>query len=284
MKWERVHPEPDRWDFEPADELVRFAGAHGLRVHGHTLVWHQQLAGWLTPALSGAAASRALAEHVETLAGRYAGRVAAWDVVNEAIDGAGRLRDTYFRRAVGAGYVAEAFRRAHAADPGARLYYNDFDAEGGGRKADAVHELVRRLLDAGVPVHGVGLQMHIRATRPPRPGAIRANVERLLRLGLEVRISEMDVRVRTVRRGDPLARQRRAYRDAIAACVGLPGFAGVTFWGVSDRHSWIHARFGEDAPLLFDRDYAPKPAYFGVREALAARKEADGTGSATGGG
>ena len=113
--------------------------------------------------------------------------------------------------------------------------------------------------------------MHVRATRSPRPGAIRANVERLLRLGVEVRISEMDVRVRTVRRGDPLARQRQVYRDAIAACAGLPGFAGVTFWGVTDRHSWIHARFGEDAPLLFDRDYRPKPAYFGAREALAAR-------------
>jgi endo-1,4-beta-xylanase len=111
--------------------------------------------------------------------------------------------------------------------------------------------------------------MHLRATRPPTPDAIRANVARLTALGLQVRISEMDVRIRTVRRGDRLARQGAAYRDVIGACVGQSGFAGVTFWGVSDRHSWVHERFGEDAPLLFDRDYAPKPAYFGARTALA---------------
>jgi endo-1,4-beta-xylanase len=270
MKWARIHPEESTWQFEPADELVRFAETHGLRVHGHTLVWHEQLPRWLTPTLSRATAIRALAHYVETVVGHYAGRVAAWDVVNEAIASDGTLRDTYFRRAAGEGYVAEAFRRAHTADPSARLYYNDYDAEATGRKADGVYTLVQRLLAAGVPIHGVGLQMHIRATRPPRPHAVRGNVERLLRLGVAVRISEMDVRVRTVRRGDPLARQRRTYRDVIAACVGLRGFAGVSFWGVTDRHSWIHRRFGEDAPLLFDRDYAPKPAYYGVREALTA--------------
>jgi endo-1,4-beta-xylanase len=98
---------------------------------------------------------------------------------------------------------------------------------------------------------------------------VAANVARLLALGLEVRISEMDVRIRWLLRGDPLARQRRVYHDAIAACVGMPGFAGVTFWGVTDAHSWVHEEFGADAPLLFDRDYAPKPAYFGARDALA---------------
>ena len=137
-----------------------------------------------------------------------------------------------------------------------------------------MYALVGRLLDAGVPVHGVGLQMHLRASRPPSRGAIVDNVARLVDLGLAVRISEMDVRIRRIRRNDPLAIQRRVYHDAIAACAGLPGFAGVTFWGVSDAHSWIHGEFGEDAPLLFDRDYAPKPAYFGVREALAAAQKA----------
>ena len=269
MKWGPVHPTERGWNFDPADQLVAFAEAHGLRVHGHTLVWHRQLPPWLDRLRTPRRVAAALAAHVETLVGRYQGRIAAWDVVNEAVGDRGGLRDTLFLRTLGEGYVAEAFRRAHAADPGARLYYNDYGAEGAGRKSDAVYALVRRLRDDGVPLHGVGLQMHLRATRPPEPAAITANVARLGALGLEVRISEMDVRIRTVRGGDPLARQRRVYRDAIAACVGMPGFTGVTFWGVSDRHSWVHARFGKDAPLLFDRDCAPKPAYFGVRDALA---------------
>ncbi|HSD29022.1 MAG TPA: endo-1,4-beta-xylanase [Vicinamibacteria bacterium] len=274
MKWGAVHPFEREWSFDPADQLVTFAEAHGMRIHGHTLVWHRQLADWLTPALTRREVARALASHIETLVGRYAGRIASWDVVNEAIADGGGLRDTYFLRACGEDHIAEAFRRAHAADPGTRLYYNDYGAERSGRKSDAVYALVRRLLDAGVPVHGVGLQMHVQATRPPKPAAITASVARLLGLGLEVRITEMDVRVRRIRRTDPLALQRRVYHDAIAACAGLSGFAGVTFWGVSDRHSWVHSEFGEDAPLLFDRDYAPKPAYFGVRDALAAAQKA----------
>jgi endo-1,4-beta-xylanase len=181
----------------------------------------------------------------------------------------GRLRRTLFLRVLGPGYLADAFRLAHAADPDARLYYNDYGAEAAGAKSDAVYALVRRLLDQGVPIHGVGLQMHLRATHPPEPDAIRANVARLAALGLEVRISEMDVRIRRVRQPDPLAVQRAVYRDAIGACAEAPGFAGVTVWGVSDAHSWIDTRFGEDDPLLFDADYTPKPAYFGAREALA---------------
>jgi endo-1,4-beta-xylanase len=274
MKWGPVHPTEHGWNLDPADQLVAFAEGHRMRVHGHTLVWHRQLPRWLDSGMPRHRAARVLATHIETLVGRYRGRLASWDVVNEAIADGGGLRATVFRRTYGDGYVAEAFRLAHAADPGARLYYNDYGAEGAGRKSDAVYALVRQLLDEGVPLHGVGLEMHLRAARPPEPAAIAANVARLLALGLEVRISEMDVRIRTARGGDPLALQRRVYRDAIAACMGMPGFTGVTFWGVSDRHSWIHARFGEDRPLLFDGDYAPKPAYFGARDALAAARKA----------
>jgi endo-1,4-beta-xylanase len=273
MKWGLVHPSRHGWHFEPADRLVEFGEAHRLRVHGHALVWHRQLPRWLTW-LSRREVVQVLASHVGILVGRYAGRIASWDVVNEAVADDGGLRDTCFLRTCGQDYIAEAFRLAHAADPRARLYYNDYGAEEGGRKSDAVYALLRRLLDDGVPVHGVGLQMHLRGTRPPEPAAIAASVARFLALGLEVRISEMDVRIRRVRRGDPLALQRLVYRDAIAACAAMPGFAGVTFWGMNDTHSWIHREFGKDAPLLFDGDYAPKPAYFGAREGLAAGRKA----------
>jgi endo-1,4-beta-xylanase len=274
MKWGPVHPTERGWDFGPADRIVEFAEAHGLQVHGHTLVWHRQLPPWIERGMARRRVAGELALHIEALVGRYRGRIAAWDVVNEAVADVGGLRDTVFRRTLGEGYVAEAFQRAHAADPGARLYYNDYGAEGAGRKSDAVYALVRRLVDDGVPIHGVGLEMHLRVTHPPAPAAIAANVRRLTALGLTVRISEMDVRIRRIRRGDPLARQRRVYEDAIAACAGMPGFAGLTFWGVSDAHSWVHEEFGKDAPLLFDRDYLPKPAYFGARDALGAGQKA----------
>jgi endo-1,4-beta-xylanase len=269
MKWGPVHPGEDDWRFAPADRIVQLAETHGLRVHGHTLVWHEQLPDWLRAPLTRPRLARALAAHVDTLVSRYRGRVAAWDVVNEAIRKRG-LRRTVFLRTLGPGYLAEAFRLAHAADPAARLYYNDYGAEAAGTKPDAVYALVRDLVDAGVPIHGVGLQMHLDGAHPPDPHAIRANMARLTALGLEVRVSEMDVRVPSRRRGDPLAVQRAVYRDVIAACADVPGFAGITFWGVTDAHSWI----GKDDPLLFDANYAPKPAYFGVRDALAAARTA----------
>jgi endo-1,4-beta-xylanase len=283
MKWGPVHPGEGEWHFGPADQLVAFAEAHRMRVHGHTLVWQTQLPDWLTSALGTRDVARAMATHIETLVGRYRGRVAAWDVVNEALGRSGRLRETVFFRALGPDYLAEAFRLAHAADPAARLYYNDYGAEGGGRKSDAVYALVRGLVDRGVPIHGVGLQMHLDAGARggPTPDAIAANVARLGALGLEVRISEMDVRIRRVRRRhaeDRLATQRAVYQDVIAACARAPGFAGVTFWGLSDAHSWIDDRFGEDDPLLFDARYAPKPAYFGVLDALVARRRGGADG------
>ena len=131
-----------------------------------------------------------------------------------------------------------------------------------------MHALVRGLLEDGVPIHGVGLQMHLDAASPPAAADVAANVERLSALSLDVRISEMDVRVRRIRARDRLAVQRIVYRDILAACFERTDLAGVSFWGVTDARSWIDERFGEDDPLLFDAAYERKPAYFGVRDAL----------------
>lgn len=269
MKWGPVHPTELGWNFAGADRLVEFAEANHMRVHGHTLVWHRQLPHWISDALTPHALGCALALHIGMLVGRYRGRVASWDVVNEAIADGGVLRDTIFLRKLGDGYIAEAFRRAHDADPAARLYYNDYGGEGLGPKSDAVYALVKRLREEGVPIHGVGLQMHLDAIAFPPVADITANVERLAGLGLEIRISEMDVRIREVRQGDRLGIQRSLYHDVVAACARTPGYAGVTFWGVADAHSWIDSFRGEDDPLLFDESYRRKPAYFGVRDAIA---------------
>jgi endo-1,4-beta-xylanase len=272
MKWGRIHPEPARFDFAPADDIVDFAEAHAMRVKGHALVWHRQLPAWVE-SLSAAQLSAAMAEHIRAVVGRYRGRAVAWDVVNEAVaDAGGPLRDTLFLRQIGRGYIAEAFRIAREADPDALLFYNDYGAEGRGGKSDRVFELVRDLVAQGVPIHGVGLQMHIRADAPPTPEQIRANIRRLAELGLLVTISEMDVRVRMLPGDRParLAAQRCLYRDVVGACLAEPGCHAVTFWGFTDAHSWIDEFAGSDDPLLFDESLAPKPAYFGVLDALLA--------------
>jgi len=186
MKWGPIHPDESAWRWAPADRVLEFAAAHGMRVHGHALVWHEQLPPWLR----GVAPRRfraTLEEHIGTLVGRYRGRVGSWDVVNEALTSRGRLRDTLFLDRLGPDYVAEAFRIAHAADPDARLYYNEFGADALGRKSDAVLSLLRGLLDDGVPIHGVGLQMHVDAASPPAAGDVAANVERLSMTGTLVR-------------------------------------------------------------------------------------------------
>jgi endo-1,4-beta-xylanase len=272
MKWGPVHPARDVWNFGPADRIVEFAEANRMAVHGHALVWHRQLPAWVTEAMTPHELASAMALHIRDLVGRYRGRVASWDVVNEAAADGGGLRDTLFLRKLGVGYIAAAFRLAHAADPTAQLYYNDYGAEGRGSKADAVHALVRDLADEGVPIHGVGLQMHLDAAASPPPAQVAANVRRLAALGLTVRVSEMDVRIRNLRRRDALEVQAAVYRDILRACVHAPGFAGVTFWGVADPYSWIASSPGEDAPLLFGDSCVRKPAYFGVRDALIERE------------
>jgi len=281
MKWWKVHPDPDRWDFASADSLVRLASDHQMKVKGHTLIWKdERTPEWVKAERSTEEFREIFQKHIKTLVGRYRGKVYAWDVVNEVVDTrqANGLRKTVFLEKLGEGYIAEAFRLAHEADPDALLLYNDYDAESvdssAYRKArsDRVYRLVKKLVDDGVPIHGVGLQMHLDAWNCPKPVDVAANVRRLARLGLKVNISEMDVRITEKELAGTLTErlemQRRIYHDIIAACVKEQGFMAVTFWGFTDAHSWIDEEFGPDDPLLFDEGYNPKPAYWGVMDAL----------------
>jgi GH35 family endo-1,4-beta-xylanase len=177
-----------------------------------------------------------------------------------------------FRRKLGDGYVAEAFRLARQADPGARLIYNDYGGEGLNAKSNRIYDLVRSLVAEGV-IDGVGLQMHISAANPPSAASVASNMRRLADLGLQVNISEMDVRIRDAPGALPmrLELQKSVYKSMVAVCVDEPRCDAVTFWGFTDAHSWIDSRFGADDPLLFDEQYAAKPAFFGVLEALLKR-------------
>jgi len=270
MKWDAIERTRGSSDFGAGDAIVAFGQTRGMQIKGHALIWHGSVPGWLAglPAVDFRAA---FDNHIRSVADHFRGRVVAWDVVNEAIadDGPG-LRDTVFRQKLGDQYIAEAFRLARQADPHALLFYNDYGGEGLTAKSDRIYSLVQSLRAQGVPIDGVCLQMHVNATSPPTEANIAANIRRLVALGLSVNISEMDVRIRDLP-GTTQARldvQKSVYHSIVGVCAAEPRCDGVTFWGFTDAYSWIDAQYGADDPLIFDEQYAVKPAYYGVLDAL----------------
>jgi endo-1,4-beta-xylanase len=274
MKFSVVQPERGRFDFTEADALVAFAQAHGMQVNGHVLVWHQQLPEWLTQGQFSRDELKAiLREHIQTLVARYRGRIASWDVAAEAVDEDGKPRETIWSRGIGPDYLALAFRWAHEADPQARLRYNDYGGEGTGAKANGIYELVGALRWQGVPVHGVGLQMHLTLDDAPKAEDVRYNMQRLAALGLDTEITEMDVRLALPATRAGSDAQAALYRSMLQTCLAVRHCRSFSTWGVSDRHSWIPEFFpGQGAALLGDAEDRAKPAYYSVRRALKARR------------
>ena len=270
MKFGRLSHERGHYHFEDADAIVGFAESHGMRVRGHTLVWHMLQPEWLTEgAFSRQEWLDILREHIFTVMTRYRGRVFAWDVVNEALAEDGSLRDTIWLRGAGEEYLEQAFRWAHEADPAALLFYNDYCADDLSPKSDSVYRLLRRLLERDVPIHGVGLQMHLELEKPPRPKQIGKNIARLSALGLQVHVTEMDVRMKTPATPAKLVSQARIYRRVLRACLRRGECQACVFWGLGDGHSWIPEFFpGEGAALLFDDLSRPKPACRAVQRTI----------------
>jgi len=268
----RPPPGPGVYDFRGLDAIADFAEAHGMAVRGHHLIWKRFYPGYLD-SLTPAALRAEFEDHIRTVAGRYRGRMATWVVVNEATnDGGAGFSPSLWLDGLGPGYIADAFRLAHEADPEAELIYNDFFAEGINPKSDFIYAMVQDLLAQGVPIHGVGFQMHHFGGELPT--TLHQNLQRFADLGLRVQLTEMDVLTGSFE-GDRAARletQRGVYRDAVAACVAVTGCEAVTFWGFTDKHSWIDVFFAPNMyPLPFDGMYRPKPAYFGIRDALLGR-------------
>jgi endo-1,4-beta-xylanase len=307
LKWESVHPEPGRYDFDLPDKYVAFGEKNHMFIVGHTLVWHHQTPKWVFEDAKGNPVDREtllkrMREHIQAVVGRYKGRVHGWDVVNEALEDDGTLRQTPWLKIIGEEYIAKAFEFAHEADPKAELNYNEFSLENEAKRNGAI-ELIRKLRAQGVPVTGVGLQGHYKIDWPS-VDQLDAAIAAFAKLGVKVMITELDVDVL------PPAMQ---YRGAdISANVelqpklnpytsGLPDsvqqtlanrysdlfgvfhkhhgvLTRVTFWGVTDASSWLNnwpVRGRTSYPLLFDRDGRPKPAFYSVikaaREASAAK-------------
>ncbi len=268
MKHERIHTARTVYRFEPADSIVAFADSSGMRVRGHPLVWHRQLAPWLTSGSFTPAEGRSLLqEHITTVVNHYRGRLLAWDVVNEALADDGSLRPSVWLDLVGRDYIELAFRWARDADPSVALFYNDYNIEGINAKSDSAFALLRDLRARGVPIDGVGLQAHFIAGGVP--ATLGQNISRFASLGLKVHITELDVRVPVPSTAAVLQTQAQNYRDVLQTCLSYPACELVSVWGLSDRESWIPGAFpGFGEALLFDASYQPKAAFSAVYGAL----------------
>jgi endo-1,4-beta-xylanase len=270
MKWEVVEPQQGVYDFTQADGLVAFARAHGQKVRGHTLVWHNQLPTWLTSRQwTRAELRQVLRQHILTEAGHFRGKIWAWDVVNEAFNDDGTLRDTLWLQVLGPSYIADAFRWAHQADPKAILFYNDFNIEGTNAKSDAVLALLTRLRREGVPVQAVGLQGHL-DTQFPIPDGILANLRRFAAAGLDSAFTEADVRSVLPVDATETAAQSAGYSAMLQSCLLVRRCISFTVWGFTDKYQWVPGTFpGEGSAALYDENFVPKPAYDQVRLDLA---------------
>jgi endo-1,4-beta-xylanase len=273
MKWDSTEPTQNQFRFTGGDQIVQFAEAHGMKVKGHTLVWHSQLPSWMQSMTGADTVRAAMTNHITKVMQHFKGHVIAWDVVNEAMDGTMQRSDV-FQQQIGSGYIADAFRAAHDADGDALLFYNDYGAEGLGGKSDAVFNMVKGLVNAGVPINGVGFQMHIGVQGWPPTADVAANMKRYVDLGLKVNISEMDVSLCNGTGTDPLMTQQTRYHDIIKACLDSTICHAITLWGVTDKYSWLNSQMAcsmqnvTPRGLAFDDTYQKKPAYTGILNAL----------------
>ncbi|MCK4295518.1 MAG: endo-1,4-beta-xylanase [Candidatus Marinimicrobia bacterium] len=296
LKWESVHPEPEMYDFEPADRYVALGEKNHMFIVGHTLVWHHQTPEWVFKDESGNLTDREtllqrMREHILTVVSRYKGRIHGWDVVNEAITDDGQFRKNKWLEIIGEDYVLKAFEYAHEADPNAELYYNDYNMWKQGQRRGVVR-LIRNLQSKGIRVDGVGIQGHWGMDYPPID-ELEASILAFSELGVKVMITELDITVlpaawdyegADISLNFEMQKELNPYPDALPDTVQnelanryaelfllfhkhSDKISRVTFWGIHDgqsfRNYWpVEGR--TDYPLLFDRQYQPKPAFDAV--------------------
>jgi endo-1,4-beta-xylanase len=287
MKMGPIHPEENRYFWRDADSIVNFGQRHGIGVRGHNLCWHEQTPGWMFKDAEGKQVSKEvllqrLKDHIFAVAGRYKGKIYAWDVVNEVIDDDSTkfLRNSLWYQICGEDFIVKAFEYARQADPGAKLFYNDYNTERP-EKMERLYRLMKKLVDAKVPIDGVGLQAHW-SIYEPSEAELRSTIKKMASLGLEVQITELDMSVypwekerRQKRAGEsdvltPELEQKqveqyskvfkifRDYKDVVT---------NVTFWNISDRYTWLDGYpvpGRKNYPLLFDVNMQPKKAYWEV--------------------
>ena len=306
LKWVIVHPQPGKYDFTLADQYVDFGVKHHMFIVGHNLVWHSQVPAWVFRDDKGNLLGRdallaRLKDHIDTVVGRYKGKIRSWDVVNEALNEDGTMRPSLWEKIIGDDYIAKAFEYAHEADPQAQLTYNDYNLEKEAKRNGAI-ALVKKLQAEGVPISCVGLQNHDSLTWPTAEQE-DATISAFAALGVKVAISELDINVLPTAGHQPTAdvnlnirqdpklnpyvdglpdsvQKELAQRYADLFRVFLKHrdvVERVTFWGVTDKESWLNnfpVRGRTNYPLLFDRDGKSTPAFDAVIGVAADRSDA----------
>ncbi len=281
MKMGPIHPREDFYNWRDADAIVDFAQAHHLKVRGHNLCWHSQAPDWFfyddnKKLVTKEVLLQRLKEHIYAVVGRYKGKIYAWDVVNEAVsDGPGQpLRNSLWYQICGDEFIARAFQYAHEADPDAVLFYNDYGTESPGKR-QRIYDILKKLVDAKVPVHAVGLQAHWSFNNPSEADII-TSIKQFSSLGLKVQITELDVTMfaNDDEKADVATTPERISKQAGQYAMAFNVFrtmkkniTGVTFWNVSDKYTWLDnfpVRGRKNYPLLFDENLKPKAAYWQV--------------------
>lgn len=277
LKMHNVHPEKDRYDWSGGNTIVDFANQTNKRMHGHALLWHQAVPAWVTAFKGDSTAWEGLVrDHIQTVVKQYKGKIAAWDVVNEAFLDDGTLRPGIWLEHLGPDYVARCFQYARQADPAVKLFYNEYGQEYSAKKLAATLAMIADFKKRGIPIDGIGLQLHTHIDHPD------AQIENAIRqsaaTGLLVHISELDVRINQPKAAnfvptDALWQRQKAKYTAIATAyrtlVPVAQQHGITTWNVSDADSWIpNFCKCDDFPLPFDKDFKKKPAYEGFLSGL----------------
>ncbi|KAI5886006.1 glycoside hydrolase family 10 protein [Schizophyllum commune H4-8] len=268
MKWDATEPTQGQFSFDNADAIVELAQNNSQLIRGHTCVWYSQLPSWVSNGSWDAdSLNEAMTTHTSTVVDHFRGKI--WDVVNEAFEDDGTFRQNVFYTTIGEDYIANAFKAAREADPDAKLYINDYNIEGTGAKADALYTFVTSLLNAFVPIDGIGMQAHLIVGSVPT--TIQENIARFTALGLEVALTELDIRMPVPAAETDLEQQKADYESVVGACAAVDGCVGVTVWDYTDKYSWVPSVFdGYGAALPWDENLEKKPAYDGIVSGLGA--------------
>lgn len=270
MKMSLIQPKQDEFDFERADYIVEFARENDIEVKGHALIWHLMNPAWLeNRQWTKDELVDVMDSHITAVVSHYKGQVAKWDVVNEPVTSDG-LRENIWQKTIGEDYIELALRIASKADSSAKLYINDYNVAEYNKKSTVLYDLSADLLEKGVPLNGVGFQLHIDASKPIDMQSVYKNVKRFTSLGLEVSFTEVDVRIRGIVTKAKLEMQADIYAQLMAIAAENDMVICFTTWGMTDKYSWIPTKYlGYSSALLFDRKYNGKPALYAIKDILS---------------